>query len=113
MNFDEYQAAAGKTAIYPEAGAGNFNALSYTVLGLSSEVGELSGKLKKIWRDSGGVITDQHASALASELSDCLWYIAATLSELRYSMDEVAEYNITKLQSRQERGVLGGSGDNR
>ena len=39
--------------------------------------------------------------------------VAAVAEEIRYVLDDVADQNLRKLQSRQERGVLKGSGDNR
>jgi NTP pyrophosphatase (non-canonical NTP hydrolase) len=46
-------------------------------------------------------------------LGDVLWYVANLSADLNISMQEVAEMNIDKLNSRKERGVLQGSGDNR
>ena len=46
-------------------------------------------------------------------MGDVLWYVANLAKELGISMDEVAQKNIEKLQSRQQRGELHGSGDNR
>jgi len=42
-----------------------------------------------------------------------LWYIAQICTELNLSMEEVAKFNLEKLFSRKERGVITGSGDNR
>jgi len=42
-----------------------------------------------------------------------LWYLAQLATELRCSLDDIAITNIEKLQSRKDRGVLGGSGDQR
>jgi NTP pyrophosphatase (non-canonical NTP hydrolase) len=47
------------------------------------------------------------------ELGDVLWYVAALCSELNLSLNEVAEFNIRKLKSRQDRDILKGNGDNR
>lgn len=112
LSFTEYQLAAWKFAKYPEAGEGSAYALAYTALGLG-EAGEVQGKVKKILRDSEGVVTDEHREAIAAELGDVLWYLAATASEIGWSLEEIASANIAKLQSRSDRGVLGGSGDNR
>lgn len=49
MNFDTYQAAAARTAIYPKE-----HEVVYPVLGLANEAGELAGKLKMILRGDGG-----------------------------------------------------------
>lgn len=113
LDFFKYQSCAVETAIYPEAGSGSFNAVSYAVLGLANEAGEVAGKLKKIWRDKGGVIDEAAQEQLASELGDVLWYAAALAEEIEFPLDAIARDNLAKLASRKERGVLGGSGDNR
>jgi NTP pyrophosphatase (non-canonical NTP hydrolase) len=50
---------------------------------------------------------------LNGELSDILWYISSICDTLGLKMEDVATYNIEKLKSRRDRGVLHGSGDNR
>lgn len=109
LNFEDYQAKAMSTAMYPDRG----NNLVYPVLGLNGEAGEIAEKLKKIIRDSGGEISSESRQALSKELGDVLWYIAACCDELGLRMDSVASQNIEKLQSRKRRGQLSGSGDNR
>jgi NTP pyrophosphatase (non-canonical NTP hydrolase) len=86
--------------------------ISYASLGLG-ESGEVQGKVKKIIRDSGGIITEDTKKEIGKEIGDILWYAAALCRELNLSLDEVAQQNIEKLFSRKERGVLTGNGDNR
>ena len=109
MNFVEYQTKSRKTAKYPPIG----HAVVYPTLGLTNEVGEVAGKIKKIFRDKSGVITAADRDALKGELGDVLWYLAQVCTELEISLDEVAEHNLEKLFSRLERGKIGGDGDNR
>ena len=109
MTPNEYQAAALSTAVYPNRGD-NF---VYPALGLMGEAGEVSEKLKKVIRDEGGVLTDTTRYAVAKELGDVCWYVAVLAAELDYDLEEVMQINIDKLNSRKERGVLSGSGDNR
>lgn len=111
MTLNEYQEAAGKTAIYPEAGQGTKMALAYCALGLG-EAGEIQNKIKKVLREDPG-IKGMKNIVLAEELGDLLWYISQLASEIDYSLHEVACLNLAKLQDRQERGVLKGSGDDR
>jgi NTP pyrophosphatase (non-canonical NTP hydrolase) len=85
----------------------------YPTLGLANEVGELTGKIKKIFRDKAGQISADDRAALKGELGDVLWYLAQICTELDLTLDEVAAANLSKLFSRQERGKLGGEGDNR
>ena len=103
MRFNEYQEEASKTAIYPEQ-----YKIVYPALGLAGEAGEVAEKVKKHIRD--GVL---NVEDLKKELGDVLWYLAAIASDLGLSLDDVAESNLQKLRSRQARGVIGGSGDNR
>ena len=109
MQANNYQDRALETAIYPNRGA-NF---VYPVLGLCGESGEVADKLKKVIRDDDGVLTDTVRNAVANELGDCMWYIAVLAAELDYQLSEIMAMNLSKLASRQRRGVISGSGDAR
>ena len=109
MNFAEYQERARQTAKYPVIG----HAVIYPILGLTNEAGEVSGKIKKIFRDKGGIVSDADLAALRAELGDVLWYLAQVSTELGLSLDEIAEHNIAKLLDRQARGKIQGDGDDR
>lgn len=69
--------------------------------------------MKKIIRDDGGSVSDSRKQALGKELGDVLWYVAQVATELGLELDQIAEGNLQKLLSRQRRGVLSGSGDDR
>ncbi len=103
MDMEEYQKIASETAIYSSK-----HAVIYPALGLAAEAGEVANKVKKILRDG-----DFDRKAIADEIGDCLWYIAALCRDLEIDMAEVAVKNLAKLKSRQERGTLQGSGDTR
>jgi len=109
MDFADYQTQSRKTAGYPPIG----HPVIYPTLGLANEAGEVAGKVKKIFRDKGGVIGAAEREALKSELGDVLWYLAQVCTELDLSLDEVAEHNLKKLFDRLERGKICGDGDNR
>ena len=109
MDFETYQRESRQTAVYPAIG----HAVVYPTLGLANEAGEVAGKIKKIFRDKAGVFGDAERDALKGELGDVLWYLAQVATELDLTLDEIATANIAKLRSRQERGKLGGDGDNR
>mgnify|MGYP001485911824 CR=1 FL=1 len=108
MNFDEYQAEAASTAIYPGS-----DMIIYPALGLCSEAGEVAGKVKKCIRDHNGAITPADCEKIADEIGDVLWYIAALAQDIRIPMSMIAKRNVEKLKDRRERGVLAGSGDDR
>ena len=109
MDLNDYQAAALVTAIYPNRGA-NF---AYPALGLAGEAGEVADKLKKVIRDNDGVLTDPVRDAVAKEIGDVLWYVSVLAAEMDYDLETIAQDNLDKLASRQQRGVITGSGDNR
>lgn len=90
-----------------------FNRLVYPILGLVGEAGEAANKLKKIARDDQGQMDMDKSVELAAEDADVLWYVAAVATELNTPLSAIARANVRKLFSRKERGVLGGSGDNR
>jgi NTP pyrophosphatase (non-canonical NTP hydrolase) len=50
---------------------------------------------------------------IADELGDVQYYVAAVASEFAYTLGEIGRRNNAKLASRQARGVLHGSGDDR
>jgi NTP pyrophosphatase (non-canonical NTP hydrolase) len=85
----------------------------YPTLGLVNEAGEVAGKVKKLFRDKNGEISETDREALKQELGDVLWYLAQIATEIGVSLDEVAGANLTKLFDRLERGKIGGEGDAR
>jgi NTP pyrophosphatase (non-canonical NTP hydrolase) len=109
VDLHEYQRHSRATAVYPQAG----DNLTYPALGLCGEAGEVAEKVKKLLRDDGGVMSDERRAALAGELGDVLWYVAQVATEADLDLEQIAQANLDKLLSRQQRGVLSGSGDQR
>ncbi|HXW57957.1 MAG TPA: nucleoside triphosphate pyrophosphohydrolase family protein [Solirubrobacteraceae bacterium] len=108
MELADYQRLSRRTAEYPRAAW-----LSYPALGLAGEAGEVAEHVKKAIRDDGGEIGDARRGAMSKELGDVLWYVAQLASELGLELEQIAAENLDKLRSRQRRGVLSGSGDDR
>jgi NTP pyrophosphatase (non-canonical NTP hydrolase) len=112
MTLDEYQVQARSTAIYPEEAR-----VLYPTLKLAGEAGEVAEKLGKLMRDEGllpgGELDDMQRDALAKEIGDVLWYVANLAADLDLSLEAIGRTNLEKLASRRDRGVLGGSGDER
>ena len=108
MEFSEYQHFSRRTAAYPRDAW-----LSYPALGLAGEAGEVAEHAKKAIRDHGGMVDDARRSAISKELGDVLWYLAQLASELGLELEDIARENLEKLFSRQRRGMLSGSGDDR
>ncbi|MXY95023.1 MAG: nucleotide pyrophosphohydrolase [Caldilineaceae bacterium SB0664_bin_27] len=107
MDFKRYQTESRKTWSLVHTD----HSIVYPTLGLVNEAGEVAGKIKKVFRDKEGVISDADRAALKSELGDVLWYLTQICTELDLSLEEVAEQNIEKLFDRLERGVIRGDGD--
>lgn len=109
MTFDDYQQKAKATVVYPDQG----NNIIYPTLGFVGEAGELADKVKKIFRDDKGKLSDEVKEAIIDEIGDVLWYMAALCTELKTDLSKVAQGNLDKLKSRQQRDTIHGSGDNR
>ena len=112
VNPRNYQMLAASTAIYRK----NLNHFQtrckvYATLGLTGEAGEVAEKVKKMMRDN--IPVDLVRADLIGELGDVLWYLTMVASEFDIELEDIMDANIEKLKSRKERGVLGGSGDNR
>jgi NTP pyrophosphatase (non-canonical NTP hydrolase) len=108
MELSEYQQLSRRTAEYPREAW-----LAYPALGLAGEAGEVAEHAKKAIRDDGGSISEERRAAMSKELGDVLWYVAQIASELGLELEDVARENLEKLSSRQQRGMLSGSGDDR
>ena len=113
MNIEDYRVWTRTTAKYPKTPTEFEPSFSYLIMGLSGEAGEVANKYKKIIRDKSGIMDADDADQLLDELGDVMWYIARIVDELGHSFEGLADKNYHKLQSRLERGVIGGSGDNR
>ena len=109
MTAELYQYQATQTAIFPKE-----KALEYLALGLTSEAGEVAGKVKKLIRDGEDVEGfEMKKIAIASEIGDVLWYCAMMAKEVGVPLGDIMQDNLNKLHGRKERGTLQGSGDNR
>jgi NTP pyrophosphatase (non-canonical NTP hydrolase) len=108
VELSEYQRLSRRTAEYPRDAW-----LAYPALGLAGEAGEVAEHAKKAIRDDGGEVSDERRAKMAKELGDVLWYVAQLASELGLELEDIAQTNLDKLLSRQRRGVLAGSGDER
>lgn len=109
MTFNEYQETASKTAVYP--GRGAETGIMHAALGLNGESGEVAEKIKKMIRDNPP--NEEVRENIRKELGDVLWYSAELASQFSLTLEEIAEANVRKLSSRQERSMLRGSSDDR
>ena len=102
----------------------NYN---YMYGNLVSEVGEFGGKISKMQRsgwmkftEDGDIVPQMsfaewvwHSTELMKEAGDILWQLSGLCKVMGWSLEDVARSNLEKLASRQQRGVIDGSGDNR
>lgn len=112
MDLTTYQQTAVSTAKYPNVG----DNLVYPALGLAGECGEVVEHVKKLYRKTGRIdcydgslssnASHSHDLALALEIGDVLWYIAALASEIGYDLSEIAQMNLDKLADRKAAGTL-------
>ena len=105
MRLNDYQEFALDTCIL------SAYSTPYLVTGLAAEAGEVAGKYAKYIRDETPL--EEFKKDLKKELGDVLWFVSVLAGYHNISLEEVASANVKKLNSRKERGVLGGSGDNR
>lgn len=101
-----YQKEIDKFVKYPED-----QARVYLALGLVSEAGEVADKLKKQIRDGEKGPDDVEVVA---ELGDVLFYLTQLTKEMNNrTLENIAIENWRKLDSRNRRNTISGSGDNR
>ena len=116
MTLNEYQNHALETSKYPEE-----YKVIFPALGMNGEAGEVAEKVKKVIRDivivrdsNGSILVPENVrESLAKEIGDVLWYVAIMAFDLGYPLEEIAKMNCDKLNSRKQRGVISGDGDNR
>ena len=104
MDFDDYQHQAFKYRVEsspPEE----------RVMGLLEEAGEVAGVFKRLLR--GDYSEDVAVTKLHKELGDVLWYMSQIAFDNGWKLSEIATGNLEKLESRQVRGMILGSGNDR
>lgn len=126
MTLEEYQKQAMTTCM---ASSENF---SYMFLNLVGEVGEFASKVAKAIRKGKFAINQsdldvvwnkadereeeelsQINQELQKEAGDILWQLSGLCTVMGWNLEDIAQQNLDKLASRQQRNVIDGSGDNR
>ncbi len=95
MELNTYQDLANTTDQRP---GNDEQALAFPLLGLASEVGSLVNQYKKRIRD--GQAHELFDRRAAAELGDILWYVANLSHKLGYSLDDVAQQNLRRINER-------------
>lgn len=96
MNFEEYQAAAIRTARSMRSQTLD---LTHAQIGLCTEVGEFATEVKRLFAYDKP-LTDEALDHMAEELGDILWYVALAAQALGTPMQAIAAHNILKLSKR-------------
>lgn len=82
MKFEEYQEKARSTAVYHAGEDCDVDiSMIYPGLGLVGECGEVAEKVKKLYRDDNGKLTEKRKEAIKKELGDCCWYLSNLCSD--------------------------------
>lgn len=80
-------------------------------MGLLEEAGEVAAIFKRLLRGDYG--PDVAATKLHKELGDILWYVSQIAGDNDWTLEDIANTNIDKLESRKLRNTIMGEGDNR
>lgn len=85
---------------------------TYPATALAEEAGEVAGKIAKYVRKKD---TDLNAlrEAIAKELGDVAYQLSETARMFGFTLQDIIDMNVAKLEDRKDRGVLVGEGDNR
>ena len=100
LTFNDYQKTARETAIYKDG-------IFYPVLGLCGESGEVADKIKKIYRDNNGIISEDNKEQLVKEMGDVLWYLTAVAAIKGFTLEDIWQHNVENLEARREAGIKG------
>jgi NTP pyrophosphatase (non-canonical NTP hydrolase) len=103
MHFNEYQNFCQSVRL-PTASP------EYCLLNLPAEVGELCSLIAKSIRDGRKFDYEQN---IKKELGDALWSIATIALDNGFTLQDIADGNVSKLSKRKQDNTLSGSGDNR
>lgn len=91
MEFTEYQRRAEESDVSRDA---ERDRIFVPLLGLSGEAGTLLTEFKKKYRD--GDAYHLFDARITEELGDILWYLSTIASRCRISLEDIAQYNLTK-----------------
>lgn len=118
MTLNEYQDKAMRTCME------SCDNWSYMMLNLVGEVGELASKVAKDIRKGNAYISggsdlyyndfpelSQHEVELMKEAGDILWQLSGLCKVMGWTLEDVAQMNLDKLQARKQAGTIDGNGD--
>ena len=97
LTLEDYQDRAQSTAVYPR----DLRVGEYPVIKLGGEAGEVLNIYGKILRDG-----KDRSHLIFDELGDVLWYVTMVAYDFGWSLEDVATWNLEKLQQRAKEGTL-------
>jgi hypothetical protein len=95
MDFDDYQRVGRQTDTIPLEGN---EKLHFLLLGLTDELGQIAGLVKKFMRHD--IAVQAKRNDVISRLGDALWYMARIADELGTGLSAIAEENLHFLERR-------------
>jgi NTP pyrophosphatase (non-canonical NTP hydrolase) len=101
LTLNEFQKICKGTSLYGRK-LKRIDDLTYSVLALNGEAGELANKLKKHHRAG----TEYNVPILADELGDVFWYVADAAGNLGLTLEQVAQMNMDKLAERKKENTV-------
>ena len=126
QTFNEYQEFTKSKAVYNESvwlhhthretNPADIVVMNYMypLLALGEEAGEVQGKVAKFIRKSKNEVNiPQLREDVKKELGDLLYQVSECARQFGFTLQEVIDSNVAKLDDRQARGVLIGVGDDR
>ena len=94
MDIPTYQQAVQRTCVIAESQP--VEAVKLALIGLSDELGEIAGPLKKYLYHGH----DLNVAYVQDEIGDLLWYLATLCNALGISLQDALQGNINKLALR-------------
>lgn len=76
----------------------------FIVLAINGEAGELAEEVKKLHRDSIGIMDIGRRNRMALELGDILYYVNREADNLGFTLQQIADMNVEKLAARRIAG---------
>jgi NTP pyrophosphatase (non-canonical NTP hydrolase) len=110
MKADEYQRFTPTTFMYNPENNMEID-LHHCAFGVLAEAGEVAAVYQKFYR--GDFDEEELLLRLQKELGGLMYYTAMLCNIENLSLAEIMESNKKILESRKERGVIQGDGDNR
>jgi len=80
---------------------------------MAVKIGAICGLVKKLYRDDDGELSEERKDKILTNLAWILAGVSVLSTQFGLRLTDIAEANLHKLASRQERGTLHGDGDER